>query len=210
MPPKKPTRRDKGKEIAEPPPEKKLTNIRTWLQAAQTPPKPLSITTISNQVKEEPVSIKSSDNKPLSIDITQLTQEQALLLLQQAFNNQPQPSMALVSPDPSPLATQKAKGKTISSEVVIQSTQTIQPSQTSQSTQVTPPKSKFSHKTIFQNICNVENGFYNADPYVFAKNMFSENFFYTPHDVYKTSKFYEKILEETKSVYFRHFEDKGM
>ena len=45
---------------------------------------------------------------------------------------------------------------------------------------------------------------------VFAKNMFSENFLYTPHDVYKTSKFYEKILEETKSVYFRHFEDKGM
>ena len=46
---------------------------------------------------------------------------------------------------------------------------------------------------IFQNVYNVENEFYDENPYVFAKNMFSEKFFYTHHDIYKTFEFYEKI-----------------
>ena len=118
-------------------------------------------------------------------------------LFRLAYDIKSQSSNAIIEPDPSPLASQKAKGKVISSEVVISSSQAA------------PPKSKFFHKTNFQNICSAENGFYDANPYVFAKRMFSEKFLYTPYDNYKTPEFYERILEETQSVTFRHFEDKG-
>ena len=60
-PPNKSTRRDKGKQVAEPSSEKKssgLTNIRTWLQAAQQPlhissNQPLNIS--STPIKKEPL-----------------------------------------------------------------------------------------------------------------------------------------------------------
>ena len=78
-PSNKPTRRDKGKEVAEPSSEKKspgLTNIRTWLQATQPS---LNITTISNQAKEEPISLaKQPTPKPPQFDMTQLSKEEAL------------------------------------------------------------------------------------------------------------------------------------
>lgn len=78
----------------------------------------------------------------------------------------------------------------------------------------TPPnlqtiKSKFVQKTFFEKIYTVENGFWHNDPNMFAKNMFGENWFYTLHDPYKTIAYYEKNLEETGSIEFRHFQDKN-
>lgn len=149
----------------------------------------MNITTISNQVTKEPVSF----------DISKLSHEEAIKLLQAAFNNQsPKQSMVSVDPSPIPIANQKAIRKQISSEVIIQPTQTTPQKQ----------KSVFIRKTVYQNVSTVENGFYHENPHILAKNMFFENFNYVPHDIYKTNEFYEKILTQTKSVTIKHFSDK--
>lgn len=54
----------------------------------------------------------------------------------------------------------------------------------------------------------MEKGFYHKDPNVSAKNTFGENWFYTPHDIYKTVAYYKQILEEINSIEFRHFQGK--
>ena len=66
-------------------------------------------------------------------------------------------------------------------------------------------KSDWFNKTYQQNILNIEDGFYNPDPFIALSKIFPKGWFFKPWDLTKPQSFYHDILEFTESVKFKHF-----
>ena len=227
----------KGKEI---PPKKGLTNVRSWLHATtpKSSNAPLMIkdesvdgpSNVPPMTKDDESSCGSSRPNVLTPEMItpQMVTPELLKALKAALdqsvgNLPPLPSEGLLPHVPKTLkATSKAlntmalTAKPVATNPERLLHQNFQMTEVASSSkkiivpQKNVPKSKFFIKDNFEHVFPVEKGMFEEDPYEFAKKIFSDKFNFIPHDNFKTIQFYEKILSETNSVSFKHFETNGV
>ena len=192
-------KKDKGKASEEPKPKSKgLTNVRSWLNVTKS------------SLPINPSDDHSSTSKPKNTnDLSESLLDNIDPKIVAAALSNPFDIVPVDNPDPIRTIPPTTAGR----QVKLPNIQTTEVTSVPSSSQAIVPlnvfKSRFYEKQTSKFVFNVEKAFLGYDPYGYAEKIFSNKFNHLPYDHGKTNEFYQKILNEIKSVSFKHFQNDG-